>query len=259
MQKENYHTHTYLCHHAIGEIEDYVSEAIKLKFTHLGISDHGPLFCAGFPRMTLEDFYDIYVPSFKASKEKHKNDIKLYLGLEIEYFYNQDSYYEKLLEDLDYLILGCHYYSGYVHKNETSAYECNTKQKVDEYVKLINDALQTGYFKILAHPDFFLNGVNIFDSYIEEKIREIILSCIKNNVYLELNCNGFDRGMKDFGTFIDYSYPNRRFFEIASEYKDLKIIVSSDAHRPIDLDKNFKKGYEMLEDLNIKPYENPLD
>ena len=40
MLKANYHTHTYLCGHAVGDVEDYVNEAIRLGYTELGMSDH---------------------------------------------------------------------------------------------------------------------------------------------------------------------------------------------------------------------------
>ncbi|MDD5293042.1 MAG: PHP domain-containing protein [Candidatus Izemoplasmatales bacterium] len=40
--KNNYHTHMYLCRHAVGSVEDYVEKAIELGFTSLGMSDHAP-------------------------------------------------------------------------------------------------------------------------------------------------------------------------------------------------------------------------
>ena len=36
MLKANYHTHTYLCGHAVGDVDDYVNEAIRLGFKELG-------------------------------------------------------------------------------------------------------------------------------------------------------------------------------------------------------------------------------
>ena len=36
----NYHTHTYRCHHAKGEDEDFVLRAIDAGMTELGFSDH---------------------------------------------------------------------------------------------------------------------------------------------------------------------------------------------------------------------------
>ncbi|MFU8786768.1 MAG: PHP domain-containing protein [Candidatus Izemoplasmataceae bacterium] len=42
MFKANYHTHHKLCKHAIGDANDYVKEAVRLNFSHLGFSDHAP-------------------------------------------------------------------------------------------------------------------------------------------------------------------------------------------------------------------------
>lgn len=258
MIKENYHTHMRLCTHAEGNIEDYIKSAIDHGFTDLGISDHGPLENSGFRRMSLDEFYNVYLPEYKECYKKYSKDIHLYLGLEIEYMYGNDSYYEELLKNVDYLILGNHYYSGFKQENHTSSYECNTIEKVREYVKLAVDAMSTGYFKIFAHPDIFLMGCPKWTEELEEEIRKIFLACIKYGVYLEFNCAGFDKGLRDFASFKDYGYPNSKFFTLAKEYKDLKIIISSDAHRPIDLIKNMDRGEEVLKNIGITPTRNPF-
>ena len=204
MFKENYHTHMRLCRHAQGDIKDYVEEAIRLGFHSLGISDHGPVSNPGFKRMTIDEFYKIYVPEFMECKKRYQNQIKLFLGLEIEYIYGNDSYYKEVLKSLDYLILGCHYYSGYKQMDDTSSFLCNTKERLEEYVKLIEDALATKYFKILAHPDIFLGGYPRWDEYTASATSRIVLACIKNNEYLECNSNGLSKNQKDFGGIKDY-------------------------------------------------------
>ena len=258
MIKENYHTHTRLCRHAEGDINDYVLEAIKLNFKSLGMSDHGPLLNAGFVRMSLDEFYNIYLKDFKKCKELYKDRIHLYIGLELEYLEGRDDYYKKIKEDLDYLVLGPHYYSMIDQNNLTSAYHVNDSYTLSCYVKMIEKALSTGYFDILAHPDIFLCGYPKWDYQLENAIRRICKACLDNHVILECNTNGYTKGEKDFKEFSDYMYPNKHFFEIVSEYKDLKVIVSSDAHRPIDLDKNLERGYQMLEELGIKVFEDPF-
>ena len=40
--KSNYHTHNYRCNHAVGNVEEYVKEAISEGFDEIGISDHLP-------------------------------------------------------------------------------------------------------------------------------------------------------------------------------------------------------------------------
>ena len=64
--KINYHTHHYLCTHAIGNVKEYIEEAIKNEFVEIGISDHGPINAEAFKRMTYEEFTNIYL------KELHK-------------------------------------------------------------------------------------------------------------------------------------------------------------------------------------------
>ena len=44
--KSNYHTHTFLCKHALGDSEDYVKRAISLGYHTIAITDHGP-----FPKL----------------------------------------------------------------------------------------------------------------------------------------------------------------------------------------------------------------
>ena len=95
MLKANYHTHTYLCGHAVGDVKDYVNEAIRLGFKELGISDHAhtPEYFMSkveynhtqlYEIMSDRDFVNTYVPEVLEAK-KNPN-IKVYLGLETEYF-----------------------------------------------------------------------------------------------------------------------------------------------------------------------------
>jgi histidinol-phosphatase (PHP family) len=258
MYKENYHTHMFLCKHATGTIEDYIKIAIAKGYTHLGISDHGPLEAAGFPRMSLDEFYRVYLKEYKHCKEKYKDQIQLYIGLELEYLYGRDSYYKELSKDLDYLILGNHYYSGFQQIGETSSYNVNSEERLEEYVSLIEHALDTKLFQILAHPDLFLAGYPSYDIHFQNAVKRICEACIKNHVYLECNVAGIVKGFQNKDGIRDYIYPNKEFFKIASSFKDLKVIVSSDCHNPIDLEKNIAYGYSLLEEVGIEPILHPL-
>ncbi|MBI3316105.1 MAG: PHP domain-containing protein, partial [Candidatus Omnitrophica bacterium] len=41
--KVDYHMHTPLCGHAVGEPGEYVEQAIKVGLSEIGFSDHAPL------------------------------------------------------------------------------------------------------------------------------------------------------------------------------------------------------------------------
>ena len=230
--KTNYHTHCELCRHAFGKVKDYVKAAVANGYEVIGMSDHGPIENAPFIRMSYEEFLNVYLKEIEEAKIEYKDKIEIFKGLEIEYVVGYDKYYEKLLESLDYLILGCHYYSGKIGYENKSTYKVNNHIALEEYTELIEEALATKYFKILAHPDLFLVAYPEFDSFAENCTRRIIEACIKNDVYMEVNANGMRRGKREFRdhTF-DYSYPNKAFWKIVSEY-DVKSIIGSDSHQP---------------------------
>ena len=86
--KANYHTHTFLCKHALGDVEDYVKKAISLGYHTIAITDHGP-----FPkflqkklnsrRMSIEQYTEVYLDMIERSKKLHEKEIKVLSGIEI--------------------------------------------------------------------------------------------------------------------------------------------------------------------------------
>ena len=112
--KANYHTHTMRCKHAMGKDEDYIRAAIAAGYDQIGFSDHTPWpyasdFVSGV-RMDPSGLEE-YVRSLRALGEKYKNQIRVLVGLECEYFpAYMDWLFEKKQElGLDYLILGNHF------------------------------------------------------------------------------------------------------------------------------------------------------
>lgn len=243
MIKTNFHTHHYLCSHAIGETEDYVLEAIKNNYQQIGISDHGPLpIEPPFYRMSHYEFENIYLKDIERNIKKYQDQIEIYKGLEIEYIYNYDEFYLKLLEKVDYLLLGLHYYSGDEKKiNSKSSYDVYNHESLEEYTRLAIDAMNTGFFKIFAHPDIFMISYPIFDSFAEDCVLRIAEAAIHNNVVLEFNVAGIRKGINSYPfRENDYWYPNRNFWNTISK-TDAKVIIGSDCHSP-----------ELLEDEYVK-------
>lgn len=245
----NYHTHLKLCGHASGMSEDYVKFAIANKIKELGISDHGPIprswmsdeeytICGLQKKMNEDIFKNIYLKDIDDAKEKYKDKINVYRGIEIEYIEGHDEYYENLRTDLDYMILGQHFIK--YNNHYFSAYDNFDAEKIIRYTETVCKAMETGLFKIFAHPDLFMcsyvstNGnLYEFDEICEKCTRKIIACAIKNGVYLEVNCGGVDRGLKEqFDGTYEYLYPKKGFWEIVKEYKDAKIVLGCDAHSP---------------------------
>lgn len=254
--KSNYHTHTQHCRHAAGLPEDYISKAIEAGLSEIGISDHAPFEGTDFGyRMPYEEL-DIYLDEIHQSQEKHKNEIKVLKSLEIEWlpeFDKEKNYYQFLLNDkkMDYLLLGQHFF------------HCKTGEIVNitgiskpelavEYALSCAEAMNTGYFKIMAHPDLFCinEGFSWNDSY--EKASDILIEAsLKTGVILEYNANGYRRGIKSFPDGERYQYPHVKFWEKVKT-AGCRAIVGSDCHNPAVLwDDAVEKSIETLSKIGI--------
>ncbi|MDD3999694.1 MAG: PHP domain-containing protein [Bacilli bacterium] len=253
MMKTNYHNHTFLCGHAQGLPIDYIRKAVELGYEEIGMSDHGPLWnLKRDARMDLSDFYDIYLPNLESAITVFSSKIKIYKGLEIEYFNNQHGHYEILMNDLDYLILGQHYF---VHQGRfLNIYNGINEELLLVYQDRVIEALNSGYFKILAHPDIFLFDYQTWNQLTEKVSRNIIEAAISNQVFLEINVNGIRRKniVNQDGQTV-YIYPRIEFWTLLQEYPQAKIMINEDNHTPIQMgDKACLRAREFAEELNLK-------
>ncbi len=248
----NYHSHVALCGHAEGTVEDYIKEAIKNNYEEVGISDHAPIpvYFVGeqmhhdlwlSQMMTKETFEKDYLKQLDYCIKKYPN-IKILKGLEVEFIPSKDFYYQYLLDNVDYLNLGVHYF--FMNGEIVNTYGYLSEEEIEGYVQTIEEALKTNYFSCLVHPDLYMYRIDEFTSFHEAMARRIIEACIKNDVYLEINANGGNR------------YPREEFWKIVTEYKEAKIVINSDAHYISNFHgDNIKRAMRFSEDLGLNVYE----
>ncbi len=248
----NYHTHTNRCHHANGSDREYVENAIKAGIKTLGFSDHAPYF---YPQINPRNPYRIdcdkfedYVNSVISLKKEYEKDIDILLGYELEYY---PEYHAREMEYLntysyDYLILGQHQLiKGGDYK---VIYANRPTYNLSEYVDTVIEALNTGDFNMLAHPDL----PNCFATK-EQKENEFSKLCLcakKQNIPLELNLLGIREGRM---------YPTEDFFEIAAKVGN-DIAIGYDAHSPSDfLDKYaLSKALKIVEKYKLNLITKPF-
>lgn len=246
----NYHTHCEMCHHAKGTIEAYVKKAIEFNFKTIGISDHAPFdFLNDFSLRMSESELPSYLKQIDDSINKYHHKIKIYKGLEIEYFKNKDQVYEDHLDELDYLILGQHY----LEKEDQlmSTYHCHSNDDFILYKETVIEAMSKGYFKILAHPDIFLYNHGELTKDEIGICKEIIEAAKKYNVLLEYNANGLRRKKHEVDGKLFYRYPRDDFWKLVSD-ANAPTIISADAHKPDQLkDDAIKLAIKKMNELSI--------
>ena len=264
MLKANYHTHTRLCGHALGDVKDYVDEAIRLGFKELGMSDHAHTpesFMSEYDYernnlkqiMTDDEFEHIYIPDVLKAKE-HK-EIKVYLGVETEYLEEHHDYFESLRSKLDYMNLGLHFF-GYGGKI-LSSYDDIDSDTIEAYTSAAIKAMSTGLYRIFAHPDIFMcgykskKGFRVFDEACERCTDKLINAACKYDMYMEVNVKGIHNTYDYYPTYTNFLYPREEFWKIVSK-SEAKVVLGVDAHSPSELsDKKIDEALALAKNCNL--------
>lgn len=241
-QNFNYHTHTNRCGHAsIAKDEEYVKACKESGITQLGFSDHIPFTSIEYPNPKLRmpiDSLDEYLFSIRRLQQEN-SDINILCGLESEYEENKLSYLNEVRDRLDYMILGQHFVTkdGKKVKKETPEYPI-------EYAKSVCEAMETGIYDIVAHPDIFMEGREKLEGEEQQEFdknaliasRMICEQAKRLQIPLELNLAGI---------IMDKPYPDKSFWAIAKEYQ-VPVLYGVDAHDPNQI-RMYQETIEQLE------------
>lgn len=251
----NYHTHTPRCRHAKGGEEEYAQSAVDRGLKILGFSDHSPYaFPAWFDsdyRMRLDQFND-YVDTVNRVKEIFRDRLEVHLGVEMEYYPAYLGETLELLRDrgVEYAILGQHFVGNEID-DHYNGYVTGSEELLERYVNQTSEAMETGLFTYLAHPDLFHFSGN--PRHYQARMRKICQTANSCGMPLELNLLGLV-GRRH--------YPNPFFWEVAAE-ENCRVILGYDAHDPAFLGNReivregleFLKPYglELLETVPLRP------
>ena len=253
----NYHTHTFRCHHA-GDFsdEEYVLSALDAGLKILGFSDHAPWpyksDYVGRTRMLPEGLEE-YIQSINLLKEKYRDRIQIFLGMECEYYPDYLPWLEKLHDSMDYLIFGCHWGPSDEHGE---LYFRNVTETADlqNYFTYVFMGMESGLFSYLAHPDLAFSNYREFDNVCIDSSYALCRKARSLDLPLEYNISGFRQ--KERGKLKGLGYPCNPFWEIAKE-TGCRAIIGVDAHGPDDIRNSeaicFAESY--LEKLGIEVLE----
>lgn len=238
----NYHAHTARCYHAYGTEEEFILRAIDAGFSEFGFSDHAPyLFNGFFSNFRMEpDKLKDYVDTIQALRKKYADEIKIYVGLEMEYYpaHFDDTLRFVINSGVEYLILGQHFtnneYDG-VHVTHGSDVK---KEHLLQYVNQVLCAIDTGVFTYIAHPDTI--DYNTKSPEYADEMYKICVAAKKANLPLEINLLGF---------VTNRHYPSYDFLKLAADCGN-DVIIGFDAHSVNDVfSPRVESGIEQIKAL----------
>lgn len=245
----NFHTHTRRCRHAVGTEDEYVQAALEAGLKILGFSDHTPYYFPGNYYSTFRMYPSElkgYVDSVLRVRKAYEGQIRIPLGLEAEFYPGLFPELLPRLQDagIEYLLLGQHFVG-----DEVGEHYCGRPTAdpdvLRRYCRQVCDAMDTGLFSYLAHPDllFFTGSPALY----REQMREVCKAAKACGVPLEVNL---------LGIFSGRHYPNPVFWELAAE-ENCPVVIGRDAHAPMQLldGESLNKAQQMIEKLGLQVQE----
>ena len=248
MSFSDFHVHTVYCD-GKNTPEEIILSAIKMKMERLGFSGHSYTHFDESYCMSVEGTEE-YKKEILGLKEKYKDVIKIYLGIEKDVFSLYDT------SDFDYVIGSSHYLrfgEEYVpiDENAQTFKECVGKHYDGDYIHMAKD-----YFEnitkvidlgadMVGHLDIitkYNRNNNLFDEsdprYLEYAKRAID-KILKAGIPFEVNTGAIGRGHKDF------PYPSDELLKYIIRNGG-KVVLSSDSHSASTLCYQFEKWQDYV-------------
>lgn len=230
MARIDYHLHTYLCKHAVGQMEEYVDHALASGLEEIGFSDHNPL-PGGFDsqhRME-ERQIEAYLTMVQRMRECYPR-MPIKTGFEVDFLPGAEEFLRIQLEryPFDYVYGSVHYLGDWNFDNPVFVHRWDTQDVDDLYARYfdcLDRMIHTRLFDIVAHADLIKKFGHRPAALDLDAIYERLCASLRaTGMCLEINTAGL---RKEVGEI----YPERRMLEIACRYA-VPIVFGSDAHRP---------------------------
>jgi histidinol-phosphatase (PHP family) len=241
----DYHTHSELCKHAQGSVEEYVQKAIALGFDEVGCSDHAPL-PGNYDerhRMTLDEYYCHYAPRVSAVIEKYRKRIRIKRGIECDFLDWAAEWNSKFIaeNEFDFVIGSVHFVGP--RGEEKPLFGCEYEEGEIEalyegYFLEIAQSAKAGLFDIIAHCDI----VKKFGAFSSKRVKELIWEALsqirKAGLCIEINTSGLRKPEHE-------TYPGENVLTLARDLK-IPLTLGSDAHNPDQVGMDFGVAISLI-------------
>ncbi|MEG0310845.1 MAG: histidinol-phosphatase HisJ [Eubacterium sp.] len=266
MIKSNYHIHSTYCD-GKNTLEEMTLAAMDAGLISIGFTGHMPLPYKNDWTMTEEKVKD-YIAEVKMLKEKYKQDLDIYLGMEIDYFIDEkdiSNFAKTVIPELDFFIGSIHTIgrmkNGIVADIDNTPeifksgiddrYHGSTKEFVKAYYKALGEMVLTIHPDIIGHLDLIKknNTDQAFFNEDEDWYREATLDCLnqikESGSIIEVNTGGMIR----YGARC--LYPS---YWIMNEIHRLNIpiMLNGDTHRVEGINYAYDESEILLKKIGFK-------
>ena len=253
---QNLHTHTFLSD-GKDSPEQMLEAAISMGFDSLGFSDHAPTEFS--TEVEIDDL--TYFDRISLAREKYKDRIKVFLGIELDY-YSKGVFAER---NYDYKIGSVHlalskngrlvefdHTPEIAKKHVEEDFDGNVYSYAEAYFKRVAHLPERFDFDIVGHFDVLTKYVEKCDGFLDtgspiyrKMAFEALHTVRKKRSLFELNTGAVARGWRSS------PYPEE-FLLREMRALDCKMVIGSDCHDKAKLNCYFKEARELLSSVGFR-------
>ena len=242
----DYHMHTPLCRHAVGEPTEYAAHALRVGLREIGFTDHSPMRRDDFDDWRMRaDQLDEYVAKVQQARRDHPQ-LTIRLSLEVDYLPGHEDWIRKLAarHPWDYLIGSVHYVSD--------AFDLDNPAKLSEwkkrdafevwsvYFERLTMAAESRLFEIIGHADLPKKFKFYPDRDCTPLFTQFLRAAKRSDVAIELNTAGLRKECREI-------YPSPVIVRLAHA-AGVPITFGSDAHAPGEVGMDFAAAIQLARD-----------
>lgn len=255
----DYHSHNRRCGHAVGELEDYVQQALALGLSHFGMSDHGPAYWLPGDQaqpgiqMALSELPH-YVREAQQLKATYADRIALAVGIEADFIEGQEEALASLLaaHPFDYVLGSVHYCLGHSVFNKRRWSEQRPERVFRDYYRQVIAAARSGLFDILSHLSVIESySPPIPDTLAAELYPQVAQAIAESGCIVEVNTSGY-RKRPDLAM----PFPNTMLLRELIRH-GVPLTFGSDCHTPAEIHFARVEVEELLQSLEISQKAQP--
>jgi histidinol-phosphatase (PHP family) len=262
----NLHTHSNFCD-GTGEPEEFVHSALAKAFHTLGFSSHAPVPFKNNFAIRDDEQLQYYCRTIRELQVKYLDRISIWLALELDYIEGMTRDFSELRQlcGLDYTIGSVHLVKNgnddglwFIDGPKSESYDNGLKtifggdirRAVRAYYQQVSRMILTQKPDILGHFDKIKmhNQDRYFredETWYRELVMEVLDIVKQSGVIVEVNTRGI------YKKRCNELFPGTWVLKEMKE-KGIPVTISSDAHRPEEIDGYYAEALEILKGIGFK-------
>jgi histidinol-phosphatase (PHP family) len=231
---QDYHVHA-LAHgeyqYTYDWLKKFLMTARERQIVELGFAEHDE-FISRIDTTVLERLQEEFP------------DIKLRLGLEVDYIPGREDYIRQLCRsyDFDYIIGSVHFIDGWGFDHPDFRHlfeEKDIDQVYSRYFELVQMAVKSGLFDIIGHLDLIKiwgHRPRLYDLLFH--VKQLLKSIKDSGMVIEINSAGLRKPVGEI-------YPQQEIINLMAS-KQIAVTLGSDAHHPWQVGEGLQEAQGVL-------------